>query len=69
MQTLEAWDAAQRLFGTNFLIYGIVLLLVVPIVISGSGPMRDPYVLLLGVVAAELILMAVPVLAVERHLK
>ncbi len=68
-QSQEAWDTAQRLFGRYFVLYGVILCVAVPLIIFGIEGVVDPYILLLLITFAELILMAFPIFAVEHQLK
>ncbi|MDU9376003.1 hypothetical protein McpSp1_05890 [Methanocorpusculaceae archaeon Sp1] len=57
------------MFGKYSFVYGIFLLIAVPIVTLYIGTTINPYTLLVMIVVAELILLALPVLGVEYQLK
>ena len=68
-QSQESWEAAQKLSGKYLCILGVLLLIAVPLVLLLTGPASDPYTLLLICVTVEVLLIVLPILAVERHLK
>lgn len=68
-QSLEAWEVAQKLSGKYLCILGVLLLIAVPPVLLLKGPVSDPYTLLLICVTVEALLIGLPILAVEQHLK
>lgn len=69
LRSQEAWNAAQELSGKYLFLLGLALLIAVPAALYCISSAFDPYLLLLICVTAEILLIALPVLAVERHLK
>ncbi|MDV0442179.1 hypothetical protein McpAg1_14080 [Methanocorpusculaceae archaeon Ag1] len=57
------------MFGKYSFVYGIFLLIAVPLVALCVGTRINPYTLLVMIVVAELILLALPILGVECQLK
>jgi len=69
LRSQETWNAAQELFGKYLFLLGLALLIAVPATLYCFSSAFDPYILLLIYIIAESLLIALPVLAVERYLK
>lgn len=68
-QSQAAWDAAQKLSGKYLCILGIAQMIAAPVVLLLASPVCDPFSLSMICMTAEVLLIAVPVIAVEHYLK